>query len=303
MDDETTGPMLVDLLRSRLSAHGIAYLGDERRSPELAADPDRLRSMLVQRGLPVFDKVLEYEATFGGIVEEIAAWETRGTKARRFSADRLVHYHGKPLLPLDMTEPYERWMDEEGAIYIVDQDVDYCEPQSSSLVHGLEKRPFYDEIMDSHSSPMSRTPRRKHSLSLAFFYGDPVARALRLARFEPAGDRYSDIWFDETRLLVETRLRGMDESTRLLSAHMDDIVHAVEAVNVVDPLAAGQLEGEDPGLGQPGDPIVARLLRFAGRPLRGDVATEEIVFVGAPGRYGAVTRPLAEPVALPSRRA
>ena len=193
-------------------------------------------------------------------------------------------------------------MDEEGAIYIVDQDVDYCEPQSSSLVHGLEKRPFYDEIMDSHSSPMSRTPRRKHSLSLAFFYGDPVARALRLARFEPACDRYSDIWFDETRLLVETRLRGMDESTSLLAVHMDDIVKAVQAVNAVDPLATGQLEGDDPGPGQPGDPVVARLLRLACHPMPGVVVTEEILFVGVPGRYGAVTRPLAPPVPLPPRR-
>ena len=135
-----------------------------------------------------------------------------------------------------------------------------------------------------------------------YSFGAPVARALALARFEPACDRYTDIWFDETRLLIETRLRNRDESTRLRALHLDDVVRAVEAINAVDPLATGHLSGDDPGAGQPGDSVVGRLLRYNGSHFSGAMVTEEILFVGVPGRYGAVTRPLAPPVPLPPRR-
>lgn len=299
MTEDEDRMRVVDLLGAQLSARAIAYLGDDRCAPESTVE--HLRSMLLERGLPVFEKVLEYHRIFGGVTDAIEAREATSSGTVRLNGERLIRYQGRPLLPLGPPALEEYWMDEKGTEYLVDQDVDYCEPWSSSVVHTLEKSPFFQEIRRSFPSPLSMYRRRNYRLSLAGHHGERLAGTLALERFEPACDAYGDFWTDDTRLLVENRLRGRDERTYLHAADLDDIVQAVQAVNAVDPLATGQLEGEDPGAGQPGDPIVARLLRRGGAPFPGEIIKEEIVFVGAPGRYGAVTRPLAQPVSLPRR--
>jgi len=242
MNDET-GPRWADILAHLLSPHATAYYErtGSRRAAAFACDRAGLAGMLAERGLPIFDAVLAYEALIGGVSEALLAHEQLYGKRISLTLDGLLTYEGKLLLPLTAIPTYEHWMDESGTIYLVNQDVDYCEPSVESFIHVFEQGAFREDL-ESYKAPPpgSDAARRPFGFQLWSHLGETIAKALDVPLFEPASDKYGPIWYGERAFIKERRLRKWEEWTAVRVSSMDLAVLAVQAATKKDPGARGE---------------------------------------------------------------
>lgn len=280
-----------DALRGILSDRATREFERRGLSRDLSrtCDAATLRAMLEERGLPVYQAILDFEECCGGIADGpgshfglfsvIQEWERphRGVASARLDKDDLVSFDGHPLLPInDPNRAANDWMGEDGTIYYASADTGESSPDASSFVSFFERRALWSE--------WEGTPREKRTLVVPASVGVEIATALDLPAYAPATDAVGAWWVGDTEWVIE-RFEPCNHPRRSTLVHaesMDAVVRAVQAVMSKDSQALIEWYGPNGPPPAPDEPIVARAPWY---DYRASEAVGEILFIGSPGHY------------------
>ena len=195
-----------DVFRNVLSEEALVELRLQNlfRDSSRTCSPAELARILQERGLPVFESILEFEQKWGGVPVAPDKGGHYGTFASlpfydspwgRMRAEDLPAHDGRPLLPITIGNTSSFWMDREGVIYFVDLDVGECFPDASSSVVFFEQGALW--------GAKDRTAESSYRMTIRGRLGERVSAALELRRHALATDQYSGWWFGGGRWVVE----------------------------------------------------------------------------------------------------
>ena len=293
------GPKASESLRAFFSDHAIHVLDtlDRRRDLAFTCPPDRLRAMLTERGLPIYDKVLELEAIAGGIsFNQENPWGTFASLAdmeRRAPLHRegLRIYQGRLLLPVHTNVDLEHWMDELGTIYTARANSDICAPAHDSFVSAFERLAFLEETLAmGRSDPRFEKPRSFAVRIFNLLVGEVLGKCLGAPQFPPASDEYGGTWFREGILIEEQRAQIPRCITEVHTESVDDAVRAMQAIIDAEPRAMLRWIGRG-GVARSDEPVVLRIPYFD----QDGEEDGEILVHGSPGDYRVTTHSLPRP--------
>ena len=290
---------------------------------------DELTALLRERGLPVFDGVLDFEERFGGVVwgketfgacVALRSGFTLGVLASLVGAD-FDGYQGQVLVPVSFRSYYPRayfWMSEASLLYVSNEvdtfpvaDTAACFWEREALK--ADKRPeleltlrwrdlptFTDDDF-AHFEPRSESsgdddddddaPPSVYDDDPQAEFDGKLAAALGLPVFLPATDRWRRVWFDGARLLFPHH--PWQPADRLVRApDMDGLVEMAGAAQAVRPSVVAQYRGPLGAAPAPGEPVAARLHAYEEV---GESVVGELLFIGTKGAYRVHLDRHAEP--------
>jgi hypothetical protein len=286
------GPRWSELLRDLLSTRAIDILerADLRRDPTLSCDPEKLREVLLDRGLPVYDAVLEYERRIGSVLETIGLFDRCTRRRAPLTPDNLPRYGDRILFPIGLwIDPYYRQepdddiydylMDAEGTCYLRDREDSAIRAISERHVALIERYAFG---WDFHRTarPHESSSRWRHEVeaypqSLAA----RVAESVHAAPFPPATDRYGGVWAGND---VVIQCASHANTVRAQLAHFEDAVRVIQAVYAARPKAVVTWSSHDYGSPPEPDEPIAHSLPAYGYQGRDD---GEFLIIGTKGKY------------------
>jgi len=202
--------LLADDLASSLSNNAREHLRAARvaRHPEMSASPEALRGMLMERGLPVFEPLIELESRSGGAAFPgghllSAACFLRSCPS--LTARDLPAAPGGVAVPVyGLPEHLAEWespfgvLSPSGAILMYDAPRGPS-PAFSSLEHFLEVLAL---------APLSE---RLHSLRVDAFCGETLAGLLNAYSHPPAAGEHTSGWIGDEIWVKEMRIALPDE--------------------------------------------------------------------------------------------
>jgi hypothetical protein len=309
------GPLLAESLSDVLSPHAIRALTrlDVRRDPNQTCTEEELRAALHQRGLPVYQAVVDFERRCGGTfwpvpgtLDRLGTWAALREleiPGRIYPPKLSIECQGEQLLPISADRGgCNFWMSDRGTVFLSD-DIEE-DPIADSytvflervaLMWGYPEQP--DILLDWYHLPIMTEDdfdeiERRERLSDVNYdepprrYGeDPMgafdqrlAEAVGLPLFAPATDRWRHMWFDGQRLLFPYYHWTGD--ARLIRADsVDEIARIVRAAVEIRPSVVGTWHGPVGEAPRRDEPVIARM---QARDLHRDVYGE-LLFVGTPG--------------------
>lgn len=282
------------LFRGLLSDRALAELEHMKvvRDPAKTCDAQTLRRVLEERGLPVYQSVLQFEERCGGVhgsgdragymgtFAVLPLFDVRWSRSpgEHVQHDRVMSYQGRLLLPITHGCVSEYWMDENGVIYFVDEDVDECSPDTVSYVHFLEQWALWNNKERLGAACQRFVIKRS--------VGSAIANALDLPCHLRASDGYSTWWIRDADYVIDRFERYFCYATRretiVQLASMDDVVGAVRTATAQDPQLRMDWHGPNGPPPAAGEPIVARV---GWHDYRVPEAVGEILFIGSPGNF------------------
>ncbi|MEZ4296112.1 MAG: hypothetical protein R3B70_14155 [Polyangiaceae bacterium] len=333
------GPLLVDALRDVLSPQALDRLArlNVRRDPAQTCSEAELRAGLEARGLPVYERVLDFEKRCGGTVwptstfgtlDRLGTWAALREREGPVSGGRQelsIDYDGRTLVPISADHHASSlWMDQEGTIYLCD-DCDWA-PTASSAATLLEREALkwgYPEQphlflrwrgLPTMTEEDFRLFEHEAAMDLDGAVNPPydeepeatfdceLARALALPVFEAATDPWRRVWFDGVRLLFPHHV-WRDEERLLRAGDVEQLLRMLLVAHEVRPSAPAMWRAPCDGPPGPGETVLARVPAYQNRH---EDITGEILVIQSPSSLRAhiVTydTPIAESRAWHARR-